>query len=313
MNKKKANILVTGVSGRLGRFLVKRLHREFNVIGLDRRKTSGLPKDVKHYKIDIRRNKVEDIFRNNKIEAIFHLGVMHNLRQNEQEHHNFNILGTTKILEYAEKYKVKKFIFLSSANVYGPKSTNSQFLSENEPLMAGANFPEIRDLINLDMLVTSFFWKAPKLDIVILRPAHILGNINNAASNYLRLAKRIPTIMGFDPMIQVIHQADLADALIQSYKLKKATGIFNIASNGELPLSEIIKYMGKKRLAIPEPMLKIAMSQMWLAKISSFPSQEVNYIKYICMGDTKRASEVLQFEPKYSITDAIDSLDGLIF
>ncbi len=310
---KKANILVTGISGRLGRFLVKRLHREFNVIGLDRRRTKSLPKDVLHYKIDIRRNRVEDIFRNNKIDAIFHLGVMHNLRQNEKEHHDFNIIGTTRLLEYAEKYKVKKFIFLSSTNVYGPKSTNSQFLSENEPLMAGANFSAIRDLVDLDMLVTSYFWKAPKLEIIILRAAHILGNLNNAPSNYLRLSSPIPTIMGFDPMMQVIHQSDLADALIQAYKTKGAKGIFNIASKGELPISQMIKYMNKSRLPIPDPMLKLALSQMWLAKLSSFPARELDHIKYICMGDTKRASEILNFKPKYTITDAIDSLNTLIF
>lgn len=310
---KKTNILVTGISGRLGRFLVKRLHREFNVIGLDRRRTKSLPKDVMHYKIDIRRNRVEDIFRNNKIDAIFHLGVMHNLRQNEKEHHDFNIIGTTRLLEYAEKYKVKKFIFLSSTNVYGPKSTNSQFLSENEPLMAGANFSAIRDLVDLDMLVTSYFWKAPKLEIIILRAAHILGNLNNAPSNYLRLSSPLPTIMGFDPMMQVIHQSDLADALIQAYKTKGAKGIFNIASKGELPISEMIKYMGKTRLTIPEPMLKLALSQMWLAKLSSFPAKELAHIKYICMGDIKRAKEILNFNPKYTITDAIDSLNTLIF
>ncbi len=310
---RKTNILVTGISGRLGRFLVKRLHREFNVIGLDRRRTKSLPKDVEHYKVDIRRNRVEDIFRNNKIDAIFHLGVMHNLRQNEKEHHDFNIIGTTRLLEYAEKYKVKKFIFLSSTNVYGPKSTNSQFLSENEPLMAGANFSAIRDLVDLDMLVTSYFWKAPKLEIIILRAAHILGNLNNAPSNYLRLSSPLPTIMGFDPMIQVIHQSDLADAMIQAYKTKGAKGIFNIASNGELPISEMIKYMGKKRLPVPEPMFKLALSQMWLAKLSSFPAKELDHIKYICMGDTKRAGEILNFKPKYTITDAIDSLNTLIF
>jgi UDP-glucose 4-epimerase len=179
--------------------------------------------------------------------------------------------------------------------------------------MAGANFSEIRDLVNLDMLVTSYFWKAPKLDIIILRAAHILGNLNNAPSNYLRLPGPIPTIMGFDPMIQVIHQSDLADALIQAYKTKEIKGIFNIASDGELPISEMIKYLGKKRLNIPEPILKLALSQMWFAKISSFPAKEVDYIKYICMGDTNRSTEVLKFKPKYTITDALDSLNTLIF
>ena len=309
----KKTVLVTGIGGKLGSFLVKRLHREVNVLGVDRRKVTNLPKDVKHYKIDIRRSRVEDIFRENKIDTIFHLGVMHNLRENDKVHHDFNILGTTKLLEYAQKYGVKKFIFLSSANVYGPKATNSHFLLEDSPLMGGAGFSAIRDLVALDMLVSSFFWKAPKLDIVIFRPAHILGNVRNAPSNYLRLPNRIPTIMGFDPMIQTIHQADLADAMLKVFKTKGVKGVFNIASEGELPLSEIIKYLGKKEISLPEPLFKITLKEMWLAKLSSFPVSELDHIKYVCMVDCSRAKKQFGYSPKYNITDALESLNGLIF
>jgi len=309
----KKTVLVTGIGGRLGNFLVKRLHREFNVLGIDRRKVTNLPKDVKHYKIDIRRSRIEDIFRENKIDTIFHLGVMHNLRENDKVHHDFNILGTTKLLEYAQKYGVKKFLFLSSANVYGPKATNSHFLSEDSPLMGGAKFSAIRDLIALDMLVSSFFWRAPKLDITIFRPAHILGNIRNAPSNYLRIQNRIPRIMGFDPMIQTIHQADLINAMIKVFKTKGVKGIFNIASKGELPLSEIIKYLGKKEIALPEPLFKLALKEMWITKLSSFPVSELDHIKYVCMVDYNRAIKAFDYKPKYSITDSLDSLTNLIF
>ena len=309
----KKTVLITGIGGRLGNFLAKRLHREVNVLGIDRRKVTNLPKDVKHYKIDIRRSRIEDIFRNNKIDTIFHLGVMHNLRETDKVHHDFNIMGTTKLLEYAQKYGVKKFIFLSSANVYGPKATNSHFLSEDTPLMGGAGFSAIRDLVALDMLVTSFFWRAPKLDIVIFRPAHILGNVRNAPSNYLRIQNRIPRILGFDPMIQTIHQSDLVDAMMSVFKKKGIKGVFNIASEGELPLSEIIKYLGKKELPLPEILFKLALKEMWLAKVSSFPASELDHIKYVCMVDDSRAKKEFGYKPKYNITDSLDSLNNLIF
>ncbi len=309
----KKTVLVTGIGGRLGSFLVKRLHREANVLGVDRRKITNLPKDVKHYKIDIRRNRIEDIFRENKIDTVFHLGVMHNLRETDKVHHDFNIMGTTKLLEYSQKYGVKKFIFLSSANVYGPKATNSHFLLEDSPLMGGAQFSAIRDLVALDMLVSSFFWKAPKLDIMIFRPAHILGNIRNAPSNYLRLPNKIPTIMGFDPMIQVIHQSDLADIFMKAFKSRGVKGVFNVASKGELPISEIIKYLNKKEISLPEPLFKLALKEMWLTKLTSFPSGELDHIKYVCMVDYSSVQEKLGYIPKYSITDALDSLNSLIF
>src|SRR5688572_21860875 len=48
-------VIVTGIAGRLGRVLARRLHREAcTVIGIDRRPLDWLPKDMVHHRIDIR-------------------------------------------------------------------------------------------------------------------------------------------------------------------------------------------------------------------------------------------------------------------
>jgi len=73
--------------------------------------------------------------------------------------------------------------------------------------IGGAAFSEIRDLIEVDMLAQSFFSNRPETETTILRPAHIVGFVRNAPSNYLRLPV-IPTLMGFDPMAQIAHQDD---------------------------------------------------------------------------------------------------------
>ncbi len=62
------------------------------------------------------------------------------------------------------------------------------------------------------MLAQSFFWKLPETETVILRPVHILGSVHNAPSNFLRL-NPIVTVMGFDPMIQVVHQSEVVRAI----------------------------------------------------------------------------------------------------
>ena len=69
---------------------------------------------------------------------------------------------------------------------------------------------EMRDLVEIDHMASSFFWKAREIDTVILRPVHILGGVRNAPSNYLRLSV-VPTLLGFDPMVQMIHERDVAE------------------------------------------------------------------------------------------------------
>src|SRR5258708_2933035 len=182
-------IVITGIAGRLGRLLVRRLHREGDarVVGIDRRDFAGRPRDVEHFQVDLRSKKARDLFRGSDVRALIHMGVMHDPRQNEAEHHSWNVAGTARLLDACAAYGVPKVIVLSSANVYGPRPDNPQFLTEDAPLMAGQYFPAIRDLIEADMLASSFFWKQTGCETVILRPGHILRGVHNAASNYLRL------------------------------------------------------------------------------------------------------------------------------
>ncbi|MEI2638385.1 MAG: NAD-dependent epimerase/dehydratase family protein [Microthrixaceae bacterium] len=93
--------------------------------------------------------------------AVVHLGIMHDPRASAADHHTWNVAGFQRLLEYVAQYDVPKLVVLSSANVYGPRPENPQFLTEDAPLLGGASFSEIRDLIEVDMLAQSFFWKRP--------------------------------------------------------------------------------------------------------------------------------------------------------
>src|SRR5712671_1362193 len=207
-------IVITGISGRLGRIVARRLHHDlaWQIVGLDRRPMAGRPKDIELHQVDLRSKKARDIFRTGDVDALIHLGVMHDPRARPAELYSWNITGTTKLLEYCQAYRIPKLVLLSSANVYGPRPDNPQFLTEDAPLLGGASFSEIRDLVEIDMLAQSFFWKRPETETVILRVVHILGTVRNAPSNYLRLPV-VPTLLGFDPMMQVIHEEDTVRAL----------------------------------------------------------------------------------------------------
>jgi len=303
----KPKVLITGISGRLGRLLAKSLHRIAEVHGVDRRPFVGCPKDIVVHNLDIRKKRCENLFRNGNYQAVYHLGIMHNPRQSVDDHHSFNVTGTMKILDYCHKYNVPKVVLLSSATIYGPHPTNHVYLTEDSPLLAGQGFPQIRDLIELDMLGQSFFWKNSEIETVILRPVQIVGpNIQNAFTNYLRL-KTIPRLLGFDPMTQTIHQNDMVKALVLAMK-PGVKGIFNITGNSAAPLSEIIKLLGKRSFPVPHPLAKFAMNRLWQLKLSDFPAPEVDYARFICTVDGTRARKIMGFEPEYSMKETILSL-----
>ena len=303
-------VLITGICGRLGRRLARRLHRERPVIGVDRREFEGRPKDIAHHQIDIRRKKTQDIFRQERLAAVVHLGILHDPRASADEHHSWNVAGFQRLLEYVDQYNVPKLIVLSSANVYGPRPDNPQFLTEDAPLLGGAAFSEIRDLIEVDMAAQSFFWKRPETETVILRPVHILGAVRNAPSNYLRLPV-IPTLMGFDPMVQVVHQDDVVSAILQALS-PGMRGIFNLAGPAALPLSRLIDLTGRTRLSIPHFAMQTLLQRAWRYRATSFPAPELDHIRYVCMVDDKRAKSVLGYTTTHGIEETVRAVDDLV-
>ena len=300
-------MLVTGACGRLGKRVVRWLHRERSVIGVDRRPFPGKPKDVRHEQVDIRRKKLKDVFRSEPIEAVIHLGVMHDPRASQAEHHSWNVAGFQKLLEYVAHYDVPKLVVISSSNVYGPQPENAQFLPEDAPLLGGARFGDIRDLIEVDMLAQGFFWKHPGTETVILRPVHILGAVHNAASNFLRLAT-IPTLLGFDPMIQVINETDVVRA-IKSALVPGKRGIYNIAGPDPLPLSHAIRILGRPSVPVPYTLGKALLERLWSFRLTTFPAPELDHIRYVCMVDDRRARTELGYAPALGIEDTVKSVD----
>ncbi|MBX3250149.1 MAG: NAD-dependent epimerase/dehydratase family protein [Myxococcales bacterium] len=296
-------VVVTGAVGRLGQLLVRVLHRDRRVVGIDRREFPNVPKDVVHHKVDIRRKKTRDVFRTDRVDAVVHLGVLHDPRASDRERHTWNVVAFQKLLELVAEFEVPKLIVLSSANVYGPQPENPQFLTEDAPLLGSQSFRSMRDLVELDMLAQSFFWKLPETETVILRPVHILGRVRNAPSNYLRLEHPV-TVLGFDPMVQVIHERDVVDAIVSALR-PGVRGIFNLRGPGELPLGRVFRMLGKSPRPVPAFAVKAALDRLWKLRLTSFPSPEIDYVRYVCMVDDARAREVLGFRPRYGLEETV--------
>jgi UDP-glucose 4-epimerase len=300
-------VLVTGICGRLGKHLARVLHRDRRVVGVDRRPFLDKPKDIEHAQVDIRRKKLKDVFRSGDIEAVVHLGVMHDPRASASEHHSWNVAGFTKLLEYVGQFQIPKLVVLSSANVYGPQPSNPQFLTEEAPLLGGQNFSDIRDLVEVDMLAQSFFWKLPETETVILRPVHILGTVHNAPSNFLR-KNPVVTVMGFDPMTQVIHESDVVAAIELALR-PGIRGIFNVAGAEPVPLSRLVKILGRQRVAVPYSLARVVLQRMWSLRLTTFPAPELDHIRYVCMVDDRRSRQVLGFAPMKSLEETVLSVD----
>lgn len=295
------------MGGRLGKRLLRQLHRQMPVIGLGRREATDLPSDVQHHSINPLRSGARQIFRCSDIGAVVHLGIAHDPKLDEAQRHQDNLLSFQRVLAFAEQFDIPKVILLSSANTYGPRPENAQFLTEDAPLLASGRFTEMRSLVELDMFAQSFFWRCPQMELVILRPANVLGTVRNAPSNYLRLSV-IPTLMGFDPMVQAVHQDDVVSAITLALA-SGVRGIFNVAGPPPVPLSRAIALLGRRRMAIPHTLAKRGVSGLFRMGMTDFPAPELDFIRFVCMVDDARARSVLGYRPTHGLTETLSSVD----
>lgn len=306
-NSESGAVLVTGYAGRLGRRLIRRLHRIMPVVGMDPRGVCGLPSDVDVEAIEPQRSGARTAFRRTDFRAIVHLGVIHDPTAKREGAHYTNLLSFQKLVEYAEKFKIPKVVLLSSANTYGPRPDNPQFLTEQAPLLAGGRMSEMHALVELDMLAQSFFWREKGIEMVILRPANILGTVRNAPSNYLRLPI-VPTLMGFDPMIQAVHQDDVVNAILCALK-PGVRGIFNLAGPPPVPLSRALDILGRKTMPLPYQLAKRGLGGLFRLGMSKFPAPELDFIRFVCMVDDSLAKLEIGYQPEHDLESTLRAVD----
>jgi len=114
--------------------------------------------------------------------------------------------------------------------------------------------------------------------------------------------------MGFDPMVQVIHQSDAVRA-IELALIPGIRGIYNLAGPEPVPLSRYLKILGRQRIGVPYSLARIILGRMWSLRLTTFPVPELDHIRYICMVDDRRAREVLGFTSHMSLEDTVRSVD----
>lgn len=308
-SKKRAvreRALVTSAASGLGRIVCRRLHRSMDVIAVDRDDFPDRPKDVEHHAVDLRRKGAIQLLKKKRPDVVVHLSGLHAAPERAQGAKLVD--ATVQLLSLVEQVKARKLILVSSAMLYGPSATSASFLSEEAPLLGAGATKDLADDISLDMMVQSFFWKRPEVETVILRPVHVVGpHLDNLASRYLRL-KAVPTMLGFDPMIQLLHEDDLVSA-IELALTPGVRGVFNVAGAGQAPLSRLLAVRGALPLPLPAPLFRSAVNRARALRLWSIDAGELAFLRYSFLVDGGRMQRELGFTPLRSLSQTLHDLD----
>lgn len=184
--EKNLTILVTGGTGYIGSHTVLQLlDADYNVIILDNLSNSKLEslnrleklsgQKIKFYQVDLLDyDKLNEVFENETIDAVIHFAGLKAVGESVEiplHYYKNNVTGTINVCEIMKKYNVKKFVFSSSATVYG--DPHEVPITEDFPLHATNPYGQTKLMIEeilRDLYVSDNSW-----NIAILRYFNPVG------------------------------------------------------------------------------------------------------------------------------------------
>jgi len=241
-------ILITGSSGQLGSYLVESIP---DSLGLDIRRS-------KYTKIvaDIRDN-LDYLLENYKINTIIHaaaqVSVVKSVEKPKQDADN-NIIGTINLLDYARRYDVEHFIYISSAAVYG----EPEYLPIDEEHPTNPKSPYGLSKLTGEKY-SLLYGELYGLKVASIRPFNIFSPRQDPNSPYSgvisifvhRAKEGLPLIIYGDgeQTRDFVNVQDVVQ-LVKIVMEKKATGIYNCGTGKETSINElaniIVELSGKE-------------------------------------------------------------------
>lgn len=307
-----SRVLVTGGAGFIGSHLVDKLLNEgFEVTVIDNLDTGRLENIAHHQdredfhfvKGDIRDlNLVKEITKD--IDAVFHIAALASVIlsvENPILTNDINVSGTLNLLKASVDNGVKRFIFASSAAIYGETPSSKK----REDVISTPTSPYGVSKLAAENYV-KVFHKVYGLETVSLRYFNVYGprqsfDIQSAYGGAItiftnRLLRKLPPIVYGDgeQTKDFINVQDVVDANILALSSKNAVGeIINIGTGIPTSINQIVNFLLE------------TMNKKHLKPIYSNPRPGDVKRGY---ADINKARELLDFNPKISLKEGIIQL-----
>lgn len=315
-------ILVTGAAGYIGSHtIVELLNNNYEVIGIDNfvnskkevvgkiEKVSG--KKFKFIEGDVRDLEIlNKIFQENDIEAVIHFAGLKAVGESVSmpiEYYDNNINSTLSLIKVMKNYRCRKFIFSSSATVYG--APNKLPILENFPLSTTNPYGTTK-LVN-EYILSDLYKSDNNWEITLLRYFNPIGsektgtlgeNPNGIPNNLMPYIVRVaigqleklyvygndyPTHDGTG-VRDYIHVVDLARGHVKAIeKSKKGINIYNLGTGTGYSVLDVVKTFEKvNNVKIP-----YVITERRPGDVAE------------CYADVSKAKREIEWEAKYNLED----------
>jgi UDP-glucose 4-epimerase len=278
-------VLITGVSTYWGGRLAQALERDHEVetiIGVSPDDPSCPLERTEYVRVGLHHALLRRIVHAAEIDTVVDTRlVVDSLQAPPRVAHEANVIGTMNILAACggPDSPVRKFVFKSSAHYYGCERDDPAFFTEG---MRRPHPPRTRlesDIVEAEKAVEGFAERNPEVAVTVLRFCNALGPDQRTSHTELFKLPALPSILGFDPRYQFIHEDDLVGVLRFAAE-NDVAGVYNAAADGVLALSEVASLLGRPLAPILPPWGTSLGAAALRAAGIRLPDEVLNQLRY---------------------------------
>ena len=304
-------VLVTGVSRYLGGRFARLLTAQpgiKRVIGVD---VIPPPVDIgnaEFVRADIRNPMIAKIITQAEVDTVVHMNVIATPlsaggRVSQKE---INVIGTMQLLAACQKSPIiRRLVVKSSAAVYGSSPRDPAMFTED---MGPKSLPRAgfgKDSVEVEGYVRGFARRRADVEISMLRLANIVGpGIRTSLTDYFSLPV-IPTPLGFDARLQLVHENDALQGLLLA-TLGASVGIVNVAGDGIITVQQAARLCGRASVPVPLSTGGLLGRLVKRAGLADFSQDQMQYLAWGRGMDTTKMREVLHLEPEFTTRTAFE-------
>ena len=305
-------VLITGLSTYWGGRLAQALESEPSIeaiVGVDNEEPSVELERTEYVKVSNQHGLLRRVVEAAEIDTVVDTRlVVDSATTTPRKAHENNVIGTMNILAACSgpSSTVRKFVFKSSTHFYGSEQDDPAFFDETMGRTHAPRTSVERDILEAEASVAEYADASQDVDVSILRFANVLGPDVRTSHIGLLSLPAVPMILGFDPRYQFVHEDDVVHALEHVVK-GRLPGVYNVAADGVLALSEVAGLLGKPYAPILPPWGTGLAASVMRRLGMSIPPEMLNQLRF-GRGVDNRRLKATGFEYGYTSREAVIAL-----
>lgn len=216
-----------------------------------------------------------------------------------------NVIGTMQLLAACQQSAaVRKIVLKSTSAVYGSSSRDPAVFTEDmEPKdLPSSGFA--KDAVEIEGYVRGFGRRRPEVGITTLRLAPLVGPRIDAMLTRYFGPPAVPTVLGYDARLQLLHTED-ALAVLERAAVEDLAGVYNVGGGGVVMQSQAIRRAGRFQVPVPRTGLG-SFGGLFGGQRPELGAEQLRFLHFGRVVDTRRLRERFGFAPRWTSRQAFD-------